>query len=146
MLCCASGLSVYRQQISQFFPRTRYSTPIGPVKYCLSVPDSGLLEQHAFHWASMCILWPNCVGQYMHRSIVSVMSALNSVYVTVHQFYWLYIAICQAYFWFWSMCIYIKYIVYSIQLHKRLDDKCIFAYFFIDTKKQAKQLTGWYDI
>jgi hypothetical protein len=32
-----------------FFPRTRYSTPIGPVKYCLSVPDSGLLEQHAFH-------------------------------------------------------------------------------------------------
>ena len=109
-------------------------------------PDSGLLEQHVFRWASMCILWPNCVGQYMHRSIVSVMSALNSVYVTVHRFYWLYIAICQAYFWFWSMCIYIKYIVYSIQLHKRLDDKCIFAYFFIDTKKQAKQLTGWYDI
>jgi hypothetical protein len=45
----ARQVSVYRQQISQFFPRTRYSTPIGPVKYCLSVPDSGLLEQHAFH-------------------------------------------------------------------------------------------------
>ncbi len=36
---------------------------------------------------------------------------------------------------------------YSVQLDKWLDDNiCIFAYFLIDTKKQAQQLTGWCDI
>ena len=144
MLCCASGLCLSPADLS-IFPPYKIFNPYWTYKI-LPKRARFWLEQHAFRWASMCILWPNCVGQYMHRSIVSVMSALNSVYVTVHRFYWLYIAICQAYFSFWSMCIYIKYIVYSIQLHKRLDDKCIFAYFFIDTKKQAKQLTGWYDI
>ena len=73
----------------------------------------------------------------MHRSIISVMSALNSVYVTasillaVHNYLSGLLLIVK------HMYIH-KYIVYSIQLHKWLDDKCIFAYFFIDTKKQAK--------
>lgn len=40
----ARQVSIYRQQVSQFFFCTRYPTPVGSVMYCLSVPGSGLFE------------------------------------------------------------------------------------------------------
>jgi hypothetical protein len=75
------------------------------------------------------------------------MSALGSVYVTVRRFLLAMHSYLSGLLLIFEAHVYTYNILYILfNLTSASMTICVLAYFFIDTKKQAEQLTGWYDI